>query len=140
MLEYENTMRGKLYDSWQQNDVKVEEFMLDDAEYVIVAYGISARVSREAILRLRGEGHKIGMIRPITLNPFPKKSLQNLDYGRVKGIIDVELAIPAQMRDDIALEVKDRAPIYTYGRSGGILLDDESTYAAIKKIVTGGAK
>lgn len=140
MLEYENTMRGKLYDSWQENDVKVEEFMLDDAEYVIVAYGISARVSRETILRLREEGHKIGMIRPITLNPFPKKSLQNLDYNRIKGIIDVELAIPAQMRDDIALEVKDRAPIYTYGRSGGILLDDESTYAAIKKIVTGGAK
>ena len=140
MLEYENTTRGQLYKKWEENDVKVEEFMLDDAEYVIVAYGISARVSREAILRLRKEGFKVGMIRPITLYPFPKKSLQNLDFDRVKGIIDIELAIPAQMRDDIALEVKDRAPVYTYGHSGGILLDDESTYNAIKKIVTGGAE
>ena len=140
MLEYENTARGQLYKKWEENDVKVEEFMLDDAEYVIVAYGISARVSREAIFRLRAEGFKVGMIRPITLYPFPKKSLQNLNYDLVKGIIDIELAIPAQMRDDIALEVKDRAPVYTYGRSGGILLDDESTYNAIKKIVTGGAK
>ena len=105
-----------------------------------MAYGISARVSREAIFRLRAEGFKVGMIRPITLYPFPKKSLQNLNYDLVKGIIDIELAIPAQMRDDIALEVKDRAPVYTYGRSGGILLDDESTYNAIKKIVTGGAE
>ena len=137
MLEYENTTRGKLYEKWAENDVMVEEFMLEDAEWVIVSYGISARVSKEAILRLREEGVKVGMIRPITLNPFPKKSLQNLDYSKVKGIIDIELAIPAQMKDDIALEVKDRAPIYTYGRTGGVLLDDESTYLAIKKIVGG---
>lgn len=137
MLEYENTTRGKLYEKWAENDVMVEEFMLEDAEWVVVSYGISARVSKEAILRLREEGVKIGMIRPITLNPFPKKSLQNLDYSKVKGIIDIELAIPAQMKDDIALEVKDRAPIYTYGHAGGVLLDDESTYLAIKKIVGG---
>ena len=140
MLENENIQRGKLYKSWEENDVKVEEFMVDDAEYVIVAYGISARVSKEAVLRLRKEGFKVGLIRPITLYPFPKKSLQGLDFDRVKGIIDIELAIPAQMHDDIALEVRERAPIYTYGRSGGILLDDESTYEAIKKIVTGGAE
>ncbi|MGN0468783.1 MAG: 3-methyl-2-oxobutanoate dehydrogenase subunit VorB [Acutalibacteraceae bacterium] len=138
MLEKTNIMRGKMYESWQENDVRVEEFMLDDAEYVVVAYGISARISREAILRLREEGYKIGMIRPITLSPFPKKSFQSLDYGRVKGIIDIELAIPAQMKDDIALEVMNRAPIYTYGRSGGNLFDDESTYQAIKNIITGG--
>lgn len=140
MLEYENTTRGKLYEKWAENDVMVEEFMLEDAEWVVTAYGISARVSKEAILRLRQEGIKIGMIRPITLNPFPKKSFRDLDYSKVKGIIDIELSIPAQMKDDIALEVKDRTPIYTYGRSGGVLLDDESTYNAIKKIVTGGTK
>lgn len=140
MLEYENTTRGKLYEKWAENDVMVEEFMLEDAEYVVAAYGISARVAKEAILRLREEGFKVGMIRPITLNPFPKKSFANLDYSQVKGIIDIELAIPAQMKDDIALEVKDRAPVYTYGRSGGVLLDEESTYIAIKKIIEGGAK
>ena len=92
------------------------------------------------MLKLREEGIKVGMIRPITLLPFPKKSLRNLDYNRVKGIIDVELAIPAQMHDDIALEVMERAPIYDYGRSGGMLFNDEEAYDAIKKIITGGAQ
>ncbi len=140
LLEFENKQRAKMYESWQKNDVKVEEFLTSDAEYVIVAYGITSRISKEAILKLREEGYKVGMIRPITLYPFPKESLRGLDYERVKGIIDIELAIPAQMRDDIALEVKDRVPIYEIGHSGGILMNDEDTYAQIKKIVAGGDK
>ena len=108
--------------------------------FIIVAYGISARVSKEAILRLREEGYKVGMIRPITLYPFPKESFNKLNYDQVKGFIDVELAIPAQMHDDIALEVKDRAPIYEYCRSGGLLFDDDGVYAAVRKILDGGAK
>ena len=80
------------------------------------------------------------MIRPITLYPFPKKSLENLNYNQVKGIIDIELAIPAQMHDDIALPVMGRAPIYEYCRSGGLLFDDEGVYNAVKKILDGGAK
>lgn len=140
LLEMGNKQSGKMYESWQKNDVLVEEFMLEDAEYIVVAYGISARVSKEAILRLREEGFKLGMIRPITLFPFPKESFRKLDYSRVKGFIDIELAIPAQMRDDIALEVKDRAPIYEYGRSGGMLINDEATYDQMKKIVTGGVQ
>jgi|LSQX01.1.fsa_nt_gb 2-oxoglutarate ferredoxin oxidoreductase subunit alpha len=138
ILENLNKQDVKLYDSWAENDVKVEEFMLEDAEYVVCAYGIAARVAKEAIINLRQEGYKIGMIRPITLNPFPKKSFEKLNYEQVKGIIDIELAIPAQMRDDIALGVKERAPIYEYGRCGGILLDDSDTYNAIKKIIDGG--
>ena len=104
----------------------------------VVAYGIAARVAKEAINILREEGYKVGMIRPITLYPFPKASLDNLDYSKVKGIIDVEMTIPAQMRDDIELQVKGRCPVYEYGRSGGILLDDEGVYNAIAEIVKGG--
>lgn len=135
LLESENKTRGKLYKQWEQDDVKVEEYMLEDAEFVVVAYGISARVAKEAIIALREKGVKIGMIRPITLYPFPKQSLRSLDYSRVKGIIDIELAIPAQMRDDIEHEVMERCPVYEYGRSGGMLLDDDSVYAAIEKII-----
>ena len=80
------------------------------------------------------------MIRPITLFPFPKESFRKLDYDRVKGIIDIELAIPAQMKDDVALEVLGRVPIYEYCRSGGMLFDDEGVYNAVKKIMDGGAK
>lgn len=140
MLELENKTRGALYKSWEAKDVKVEEYQIDDAEYILVAYGTSARVAKEAILELRAMGHKVGLIRPITLYPFPKKSFQNLDYNKVKGIIDIEMAIPAQMRDDIELEVRGRAPVFEYGRSGGMVLDDEGVTQAIAKIIEGGAK
>ena len=138
ILEKLNAGKGMQYKMWEKLDTKVEEFMLEDAEYVIVAYGIAARVAKEALLRLREEGYKVGMVRPITLYPFPKASLNNLDYSKVKGVIDIEMTIPAQMREDIELQVKDRCPVYEYGRSGGMLLDDEGVYEAISKIVKGG--
>ena len=138
ILEGINAAAGDMYKDWEENDVKVEEFMLDDAEYVVVAYGIASRVAKEAILNLREKGYKVGMIRPITLFPFPKKSIKNLDYSKVKAIIDIEMTIPAQMREDIELQVMERCPVYEYGRSGGCLLDDEGVYDAIYEIVSGG--
>ncbi len=138
LLEKLNIGKGMQYKMWEKLDTKVEEFMVDDAEYVVVAYGIAARVAKEAVLRLREEGIKVGMVRPITLYPFPKASLNNLDYTKVKCVIDIEMTIPAQMREDIELQVKDRCPVYEYGRSGGMLLDDEGVYEAIAKIVKGG--
>jgi 2-oxoglutarate ferredoxin oxidoreductase subunit alpha len=137
-LESNNKADGLRTKRWEAEDVRVEEYMVDDAEWVIVAYGISARVARQCINDLRAEGVKIGMIRPITLFPFPKKAIDGLDYGRVKGIIDLEMAIPAQMRDDIELQVCRRCPVYEYGRSGGVLLDDETTKAAVLDIIKGG--
>ena len=137
-LELLNKGKAMQYKMWEMLDTKVEEFMLDDAEYVVVAYGIAARVAKEAILTLREEGYKVGMVRPITLYPFPKASLDNLDYSKVKGVIDIEMTIPAQMREDIELQVKGRCPVHEYGRSGGMLLDDEGVYNAIAEIVKGG--
>ncbi|MCQ2462760.1 MAG: 3-methyl-2-oxobutanoate dehydrogenase subunit VorB [Clostridia bacterium] len=139
LLEGLNAMAGEMYKQWEEDDVKVEEFMVDDAEYVVVAYGIASRVSKEAVMKLREKGIKIGLIRPITLYPFPKASIRNLDYSKVKGIIDIEMTIPAQMRDDIELQVMGRCPVYEYGRSGGCLLDDDGVYEAIEEIITGGA-
>ena len=72
-----------------------------------------------------------------TLYPFPKKVLHDLDYSRVKAIIDVEMAIPCQMVDDIAQQVMERAPILQYGHSGGITLKNEETTAAIKALIGG---
>ncbi len=137
-LELLNKGKAMQYKMWEMLDTKVEEFMLEDAEYVVVAYGIAARVAKEAILTLREEGYKVGMVRPITLYPFPKASLDNLDYSKVKGVIDIEMTIPAQMREDIELQVKGRCPVHEYGRSGGMLLDDEGVYDAIAEIVKGG--
>ena len=138
LLEKLNAGKGMQYKMWEKLDTKVEEFMTEDAEYVVVAYGIAARVAKEAVLRFREEGLKVGMIRPVTLFPFPKASIAGLDYTKVKGVIDIEMTIPAQMREDIELQVKDRCPVYEYGRSGGMLLDDEGVYEAIAKIVKGG--
>ena len=140
ILEGLNMMAGEMYKQWEEEDVRVEEFMLDDAEYVVVAYGMASRVAKEAVIKLREEGHKLGLIRPITLYPFPKNSIRNLDYSHVKGIIDIEMTIPAQMRDDIELQVMGRCPVYEYGRSGGCLLDDDGVYEAIKEVITGGAE
>jgi 2-oxoglutarate ferredoxin oxidoreductase subunit alpha len=138
-LETLNRNKGEMAAAWGENDVMVEEFLLDDAEYVVVAYGIAARVAKEAITGLREKGVKIGMIRPITLFPFPKESFRKLDYDKVKAFIDIEMTVPAQMRDDIALEVMGRAPIYEYGRSGGVLLDDDGVLEAIEKVLEGEA-
>ena len=137
-LEGKNKLAVQRTKRWEENDVRVEEFMVEDAEWVIVAYGISARVAKQVVIDLREEGIKLGLIRPITLFPFPKKSIANLDYTKVKGLIDIEMSIPALMREDIELQVLGRAPVYEYGRSGGILLDDESTKAAVRKIIEGG--
>lgn len=139
-LEGKNKLHYARTKRWEAEDVKVEEFMLEDAEWVIVSYGTSARVAKQAIIDLRAQGYKLGMIRPITLFPFPKASIDGLDYSKVKGIIDIEMAIPAQMRDDIELQVARRCPVYEYGRSGGMLLDDETTRAAIVKIIEGGER
>lgn len=137
-LEGKNKLAVQRTKRWEENDVRVEEFMVGDAEWVIVAYGISARVAKQTVLTLRAEGVRIGLIRPITLFPFPKKSISGLDYARVRGLIDIEMSIPTQMREDIELQVLGRAPVYEYGRSGGMLLDDESTAAAVRKIIEGG--
>ena len=120
---------------WKEEDVKVEELYLDDAEYVLTAYGIASRVCKQVIENLRYKGMKVGMIRPITLFPFPEKSFDSLDYSKVKGIIDIEMAIPGQMVEDVRASVKGRAPVFEYGHSGGILLDDFDVKNAVTKII-----
>lgn len=127
----------KLYAGWAKNDVMVEEYLLEDAEYVIAAYGTSARVSRSAIDALREEGIKIGMIRPITVNPFPYESFKKLDYGRVKAVIDVEMAIPAQMVEDVERAVRGHAPIHKICRAGGVVISEDDVYDGVKKVIGG---
>ena len=122
--EEKNIAAAELYKSWDK-DIKVEEFMMDDAEIVFAAYGISARISRAVIRELREQGIKAGMIRPITISPFPYSSFSNLDFNRVKGIIDVEMSIPAQMKWDVEYAVHGRCPIKEVLRSGGQLLTND---------------
>ncbi len=124
----------ELYNSWEK-DVQVEEYMLDDAEVVLTAYGISGRITKSAVTKLRAEGINVGLIRPKTVSPFPYQSFERLNYDKVKAIVDVEMSIPAQMIYDVRLAVKDRCPITTCLRSGGEILSREMVMNAVRELV-----
>ena len=111
-----------LYDTWEK-DVQVEEFMTDDAELIIAAYGVCGRIAKSAVRTLRAQGYKAGLIRPKTVSPWPYASFDKLDYSRVKAVLDVTLA------------VKDRCPIHTCLRSGGEIMSRERVVAAAKAIL-----
>lgn len=123
---------------WEKEDVQVEELYTEDAEYIVTAYGMSARIVKQVVEDMRAEGIKIGVIRPITVFPFPTESFNRLDYSKVKGVIDVEMAIPGQMAEDVRAAVAGRAPVYEFGHSGGVLLDDYEVRCAIEKIMASG--
>ncbi len=130
-----NKAAAELYESWAKNDVQVEELYLEDAELVITAYGICGRIAHSAVKLLRGEGYKVGLIRPKTISPFPYDSFRNLDYSRVRNILDVEMAIPALMAEDVKMAVMERCPIHTCLHSGGELMSREEVLEAAKKIL-----
>ncbi|MCB5720905.1 3-methyl-2-oxobutanoate dehydrogenase subunit VorB [Intestinibacter bartlettii] len=123
--EYLNKKLAEMYELWNEKEIKVEEYMIDDAEYVFVAYGTSARVAKSVIKQLREKGEKVGLIRPITLYPFSYDSLKKLDSNKVKKVICIELSIPVQVVEDVKIGIEGRIPIETYGRSAGIIFTPE---------------
>lgn len=123
-----------LYESWAENDVQVEELYLDDAEVVLTAYGICGRIARSAVQILRKEGLKVGLIRPKTVSPFPYGSYQKLDFDRVKAILDIEMAIPALMVQDVKAAVLDRCRIETLLHAGGELMNREEVLDVVREL------
>lgn len=122
-----------MYKSWEK-DIMVEEYMLDDAEVVITAYGISGRIGKSVVDIFRKEGKKVGLIRPITVHPFPYKSFDKIDYSKCKGIVDVEMSIPAQYVHDVEAGVKGRCEISTCLCSGGNIMSREAVIEAVNKV------
>ena len=131
-----NEDAAALYASWEK-DVQVEEYQVEDAEVVLTAYGISARICKSAVNLLRAQGIKAGLIRPITVHPFPYKAYDHIDYSKCKAVLDVEMSIPAQFVDDVATGVKERCPIETCLCSGGNIMSRDKVIAAVKKIMEG---
>ena len=103
----------------------------EDAEYVFVAFGCSARIGEAVVDQLREEGIKAGLLRPITLFPFPTKRLQELS-GQVKSMMSIELNL-GQMVDDVRLAVNGACPVGFYGRQGGIIYTPDEIVEAFKK-------
>lgn len=132
-MQRANEEAAALYESWKK-DVQVEEYMVEDAEIVIAAYGISARIAKSAADLLRKQGIKVGLIRPITVHPFPYESFEKLDYGRVKAVLDVEMSIPAQFVQDVEMAVRRRCPIETCLCSGGNIMSREAIVEAVLKL------
>ncbi len=123
-----------LYESWQK-DAEAETMFLDDAELVLTGYGICGRITRNAVELLRAQGYKVGLIRPKTLVPFPYEVYADLDFNRVKGILDVEMSIPAQMVQDVRLAVLDHCPIHTCLHSGGEIMGRDEVMQRAKALL-----
>jgi 2-oxoglutarate ferredoxin oxidoreductase subunit alpha len=115
---------AKKYEAWDRETV-FEPYRMEDAEYVIAAYGISGRICKTAVQMLRERGVKTGLIRPVTLTPFPKEAFSSLDPKKVKKILTVEMSIPGQFILDVSAAVASRIPVDFYGRSGGIIVEED---------------
>ena len=130
MEDYVHKLYRK-YDEIERSETRFEEYLTDDAEVVVVAYGIVSRVVRSAVEALREEGIKAGMVRPITLWPYPKAPLRRL-AERAKFFLACEMSM-GQMVEDVQLSVEGRRPVYFYGRSGGNVPTPAEVVAAVKQ-------
>jgi 2-oxoglutarate ferredoxin oxidoreductase subunit alpha len=112
----------RLMSRWKQvqaNEVRYKEYFLDDAEYVIIGFGTAGRVALSAVRQARQKGLKIGLLRPITVSPFPAGAIEQL-VKRVQGFLVVEMNT-GQMLEDVRLAVQGRVPVEFYGRLGGVV-------------------
>ena len=124
------------YDKIRENEVRYEEFLCKDADYLLVAYGTSARVCQKSVQLLRAQGIKAGLLRPITLFPFPSKRICEL-AGRVKLMLSVEMSA-GQMVEDVMLAVNGKIPVYHFGRMGGIVTSPDEVVENLKSKIIGG--
>ena len=135
-LEQLNFARYERYREVEANEALWEEFMMEDAEICVAAFGIAARVSKNAIMAARAEGIKVGLIRPRTVWPFPKKAFAEA-AKRVKSFISVELSM-GQMIEDVELAIRCTRPVTLCNRVGGMIPSPEQVLAAIKEAAKNG--
>jgi 2-oxoglutarate/2-oxoacid ferredoxin oxidoreductase subunit alpha len=124
------------YKEIEENEVRYEKINCDDAEYLFVAFGSSARICQKAMDNARAKGIKVGLLRPITLFPFPKKPLFELS-DQVKGILTVEMNL-GQMVEDVRLAVECKVKVEHYGRVGGIIPTPDEVLEVLETKIIGG--
>ena len=134
-LERKNFERFERYQTVEENEVMVEEYMMEDAEVCAVAFGIASRVAKNAVAAARKEGIKAGLIRPITLWPFPKKVLKQA-AEQVKAFVSVELNM-GQMIEDIKLATECTRPVSLCNRTGGMIPSPDQVLDSIRKAQKG---
>lgn len=129
--EIHNIHLQEKYKVAEENEVRFEEIQCADADYIMVAYGTSARICQKVIQLGRKKGIKLGLLRPITLWPFPKKPIEKY-ANKVKGFLSVEMS-SGQMIEDIQLAVKGKVPVEHFGRMGGMIPSPSEVLNAIEE-------
>lgn len=135
--ELERTVveREKRYDIIREKEARYEAHDIEDADIIISSYGTTSRVVESAVKQLRAEGYKAGVIRPITLWPYPAEIFKKT-AKTAKAFLSVEMSM-GQMVEDIKLAVNGQAPVYFFGRTGGVIPTPEEVIAEVKKIAGG---
>jgi 2-oxoglutarate/2-oxoacid ferredoxin oxidoreductase subunit alpha len=134
----EEKLNLRLLSRWkviQRDEVRYKEYFLDDADFGIVGFGTAGRVALSAVRQARQKGIKVGLLRPITVSPFPVEAIEQL-AGRVSGILVTEMN-SGQMLEDVRLAVKGRVPVEFYGRMGGVVPFTEEILNEIERIASG---
>ena len=129
-LEAHNVKLQKKYALIEENEVRYEDYYLDDAKFVVIGYGIASRMIRSAVEQVRKDGLKVGMLRPVSLFPFPKKPIKELaDHGAAFLVSEMS---NGQMVDDVRLASEMKVPVYLYNRMGGNVPTTEELVEQIK--------
>lgn len=134
-LEEHNIKLEKKYKVMEEKEVRYEMYKTDDAELVMVAYGTTSRITKNAIDALRNENIKVGLIRPITIWPFPNKAFDEIPKT-AKAILTVEMSM-GQMIDDVKIANEGRLPVHFYGRAGGMIPTPDAIIEKVKEILGG---
>jgi 2-oxoglutarate/2-oxoacid ferredoxin oxidoreductase subunit alpha len=135
-MELINIHLQKKYKVIEENEIRYEEIMCEDADYIITAFGLVARICTKAAELAREKGLKVGVIRPISLFPFPYAQIKS-HTDHIKGILDVEMNA-GQMLEDVKLSVEGKVPVEFYGRMGGIVPTPDEILESLENYIAGG--
>ncbi len=136
LMEQNNWRFQAKYRKIEENEVEYEMIDCDDADYIFVAYGSSSRICQKSIQLARAKGYKVGLLRPITLYPFPTRIIEKL-AEKVKGFLSVEMSA-GQMVEDIKLAVNGKVPVECFGRYGGMIHTPGEVVDAFEQKIIGG--
>lgn len=139
-MEKKNIELQKKFSRIKENEVRYQEYCLDDAEIIIVAYGLCSRISKKTVDMAREVGMKVGLFRPITVWPFPSERLAELAEKKdVNMFLSVEMSA-GQMIEDVRLSIEGRKPVKFYGKMGGIVPTPMDVFENLQEIKKGGAE
>ena len=130
-----NIQADEMYRGWKETEIDYEDYLTEDAEIILTAYGISGRIAKSAVNILRSEGIKAGLIRPKKVYPFPDVAYEKLPLEKLRGIVCAEMSIPAQFAEDVSNVVHGRTKIVTALSSGGEVLDRSTILDAARSLM-----